>query len=75
MVVLINVGLLLFSSNSDVNPYYFSLFNAELNFNYNKSKKMPLFPKEMGKSHSKESPLLEITWLNMEPLVIAFSSF
>ena len=77
LVVLTNVGLLLFESMKDFSPFYFPLVNADLNFDSSLSAKVPPLPKDLASSRKfrNELPLLKISLLNMEPVLMLFSSF
>ena len=77
LVVLTNIGLFLFESMKDFSPFYFPVMNADLNFDSSLSAKVPPPPKDLASSRKfgNEFPLLKISLLNMEPVLMLFSSF
>ena len=75
LVVLTEVGLLLFSGLSDFQPLFFPTTLAELNWSSDLSRKLPEPPKQRGEHEESIWPLLEVRVRGVEPLELMFGSY
>ncbi len=75
--MLTSVGLLIFTSASDLKPSFYPILNASLNFDYKLKFYLPSLPSEIKSYfiHDDGLPLLRIKLMDLKPLLLLLPSF